>query len=149
MAPIIASTVATFNPAKTYGCAFGSRTRRNTVLSLAAYERMSSIADGGTEVRPRVVSTTRGKKQRTAAITIFEVIPVTPNQLFVIGAKAMIGTAPAAIAYGMTAACRVRQRATTTAARNPSEQPIAKPPSASRKVKNAASHSSPPSAASV
>ena len=37
-------------------------------------------------------------------MTIFEVIPVTPNQLFVIGAKAMIGIAPAAIAYGMTAA---------------------------------------------
>src|SRR5918994_5728725 len=125
MAPIIASTVATFNPAKTYGCAFGSRTRRNTVLSFAAYERMSSIAEGGTDVRPRVVFTIMGKKHRTAAMTIFEVMPVTPNQLFVIGANAMIGTAPAAIAYGITAAWSSRQRATATAARNPSEQPIA------------------------
>src|ERR671914_1666023 len=103
MAPIMASTVATFNPEKTYGSAVGSRTRRKTVSSEAAYERMSSIADAGTDVSPRVVFTITGKKQRTAAMTIFDVIPVTPNQLFVIGANAMIGTAPAAIAYGMTA----------------------------------------------
>ena len=66
--------------------------------SSAAYERISSIADGDTDVSPRIVFTITGKKQRIAAITIFEVIPVTPNQLFVIGANAMIGTAPAAIA---------------------------------------------------
>ncbi len=39
----------------------------------------------------------------TAAITIFEAGERIPNQLFVIGAKAMIGIAFAAIAYGMSA----------------------------------------------
>src|SRR6187402_2661298 len=104
MAPIIARTVATFRPEKTYGSDVGSRTRRKTVRSLAAYERISSSEDAGTEVSPFIVFTSMGKKQRIAAIAIFEDMPVTPNQLFVIGANAMIGIAPAAIAYGMTAA---------------------------------------------
>ncbi len=43
--------------------------------------------------------TITGKKQSTAAIAIFEKSWLsTPNQLFVIGAKAMIGIALAAIA---------------------------------------------------
>ena len=65
-----------------------------------------------------------GKKQRIAAIAIFEDMPVTPNQLFVIGANAMIGIAQAAIAYGMTAARSSRYRAIAAAARNPAAQPI-------------------------
>jgi hypothetical protein len=44
------------------------------------------------------VFTSTGKKQMTAAIAIFEDGERIPNQLFVIGAKAMIGTAFAAIA---------------------------------------------------
>jgi hypothetical protein len=42
--------------------------------------------------------TSTGKKHRTAAIAIFESGFRTPNHWFVIGAKAMIGTAFAAIA---------------------------------------------------
>ena len=66
--------------------------------SLAAYERISSTASGGTDVRPRSVLIITGKKQMTAAITIFEAGERIPNQLFVIGAKAMIGIALAAMA---------------------------------------------------
>ena len=71
MAPIIASTVAIFNAEKTYGSAFGIRTRRKISTSPAAYERISSIEDGRTDVSPRSVFTSTGKKQSTAAITIF------------------------------------------------------------------------------
>ena len=52
MAPIIASTVATFNPENTYGSELGSRTRRKIASSLAAYERMSSIEDAGPRSAP-------------------------------------------------------------------------------------------------
>src|SRR5918993_65991 len=52
-APIIASTVATFKAVKRYGSEFGIRTRRKISTSPAAYDRISSIDDGRTEVRPR------------------------------------------------------------------------------------------------
>ena len=74
------------------------RTRRKTSTSLAAYERMSSMDSGRTDVRPRRVFTRTGKKQRMAAIAIFECGFRTPNHAFMIGANAMIGTALAAIA---------------------------------------------------
>src|SRR5919106_2451463 len=71
-APIIARTLATFNAEKRYGSEFGSLTRRKIASSPAAYERISSIDDARTAVRPRSVFTKTGKKQSTAAITIFE-----------------------------------------------------------------------------
>src|SRR5712691_2790643 len=101
IAPIIESTAATFRPVNMNGSEFGIRTWRNTAMSPAAYERMSSIDLGFTDVSPRNVFTITGKKQRTAAIAIFETGFRSPNQLFVIGAKAMIGTAFAAIAKGI------------------------------------------------
>src|SRR4026207_1 len=98
MAPIMASTLATFKPEKTNGSEFGIRTRLNVEASLAAYERISSMDSGRTEVRPRSELTSTGKKHRTAAIAILECGENVPNQALVIGAKAMIGTAFAAIA---------------------------------------------------
>src|SRR6476646_4893247 len=103
MAPIIASTVATFNAAKTNGSAVGIRTRRKISSSPAAYERISSTWDGRTEVRPRSVLTMTGKKQRTAAVAIRGVSESGSNQALKIGANAMIGIAFAAIAIGMSA----------------------------------------------
>src|SRR5919106_1511684 len=90
-APIIARTLATFNAEKRYGSELGSRTRQKIVSSPAAYDRISSIDDGCTEVSPRSVFTNTGKKHRIAAITIFESGFKSPNHWFVIGAKAMIG----------------------------------------------------------
>ena len=53
--------------------------------------------------------TSTGKKHSTAAMTIFELFVIPPeNHWFVIGAKAMIGIAFAAIAYGMSAVPRIR-----------------------------------------
>src|ERR671915_2537973 len=124
MAPIIASTVATFKAVKMYGSAVGKRTRRKISSSPAAYERMSSIWLGRTDVSPRSVFTNTGKKTSTAAIAIFEAGLSVPNQLFVIGAKAMIGIALAAIANGITAAANPRQRARRSAVRIAAEQPI-------------------------
>src|SRR5918999_5851720 len=95
---------------------------------------MSSIWAGRTDVSPRRVLTKTGKKQITAAIAIFDSGSIAPNQLFVIGAKAMIGTALAAIAYGMIALPRPRQRASRSATRIAAAEPIAKPPSASLNV---------------
>src|SRR5215210_4627850 len=95
---------------------------------------ISSICCGLTEVSPRSVFTSTGKKQSTAAITIFESWLSVPNQLFVIGANAMIGIAFAAIANGISAVAKVRQRARTSAVRIAAEQPITQPPKASSNV---------------
>ena len=51
-----------------------------------------------------------------------------------IGAKAMIGTALAAIANGISARPRLRKRASTIAERIASVLPITKPPKASENV---------------
>src|SRR5215211_174262 len=126
-APIIARTLATFNAEKRYGSELGSLTRRKIEYSPAAYDRISSIDDGRTDVRPRSVFTNTGKKQRIAAITIFESGFRSPNHWFVIGANAMIGIAFAAIMYGISARPSGRQRAQTSAARTPAAEPIAKP----------------------
>src|SRR2546423_601416 len=99
---------------------------------------MSSIDSGGTEVSPRSELTSTGKKQRTAAITIFDQGLRSPNHAFVIGAKAMIGMAFAAIAYGMSARPTGFQRARTRASRNARLQPRAKPPRASLNVNHPA-----------
>ena len=78
--------------------------------------------------------TITGKKTRIAAIAIFEVFESGPNHWFVIGAKAMIGTALAAIANGSSARPRLRKRASTIAETIASVEPITKPPSASENV---------------
>src|ERR671917_1804922 len=103
MAPIMASTVAIFKAEKMNGSAVGMRTRRKISTSPHAYERISSTELGRTLVSPRSVFTSTGKKQSTAAMAIFESGFRRPNQLFVMGANAMIGIALAAIAYGMSA----------------------------------------------
>ena len=87
--------------------------------------------------------TSTGKKQRTAAIAIFELfVSPPPNHWFVIGAKAMIGIAFAATAYGSSAVPSGRQRASTRANRIAIPEPITNPPSASWNVYHPADHSS-------
>src|SRR5947209_7931936 len=122
----MASTHATFSAAKTNGSEFGIRTRRNSSRCPAAYERMSSIDSGRTDVSPRSELTSTGKKQRTAVMVIFDHGLSVPNQAFVIGAKAMIGIAFAAIMYGISAVPSGRQRASASAETNATEQPITK-----------------------
>ena len=134
MAPIMASTVAILSAVKRYGSELGMRTRRKIWICPPPYERISSSADGRTVVRPRSVLTITGKKTRIAAIAIFEVFSSGPNHWFVIGAKAMIGTALAAIASGMTALPSTRQRANTSATPKPRSDPTTKPPTASENV---------------
>jgi hypothetical protein len=85
-------------------------------------------------VSPLSVLTMTGKKQSTAAIAIFENGFRSPNQLFVIGANAMIGTALAAIANGISARPAVRNRVSRSAVRMPRLEPSTKPPSASLNV---------------
>ncbi len=103
---------------------------------------MSSSDSGRTEVRPRSVLTSTGKKQRTAAIMTFDHGESVPNQAFVIGANATIGTALAAIMYGMRALPSGRQRASTSARTKATEQPRTNPPTASLKVIHPARRSS-------
>src|SRR3954447_3838782 len=103
IAPIMARTVATFKAEKTSGSAVGARSFQKTAISPAAYERISSSEVGRTLVSPRSVLTITGKKQRTAATAIFEVAASGSNQALKIGANAMIGTALAAIAIGISA----------------------------------------------
>ena len=115
MAPIIASTLAIFSAANTYGSEVGMRTRRKTAMLPAAYERISSTCCGRTDVSPRSVLTSTGKKHRNAAMKIFEPFSI-PNQALAIGAKAMIGIALAAMKYGINAEPSGRKRASTSAA---------------------------------
>src|SRR3954471_15759198 len=115
MAPIIASTGATFNAEKTNGSAVGTRTRRKMSSSPAAYDRIRSTCAGRTDVRPRSVLTKTGKKQRTAAVAIRGDGDSGSNQALKIGEKAMIGIAFAAIAIGISAAASRLNRASMTA----------------------------------
>src|SRR3954453_1370100 len=100
MAPIIASTVATFNAENTNGSAVGTRTRRKMSSSPAAYDRIRATCAGRTDVRPRSVLTKTGKKQRTAAVAIRGAGESGSNHALKIGANAMIGIALAAIGTG-------------------------------------------------
>ncbi len=75
-----------------------------------------------------------GKNTSTAAIIIFESGLRTPNQLFMRGAIAMIGTAPAAMASGRSAARALAQRAVANATSTPATVPMTSPPRASNSV---------------
>src|SRR5262249_54329455 len=143
IAPIIDRTAAIFSPVNMKGSELGMRTRRNVSSSPPPYERISSIEDGCTDVSPRRALIIVGKKQSTGGMTICETGLIRPNQLLVIGANAMIGTALAAIASGMRAVPTVRNRASSSAARTPRLAPIANPPSASLSVYRPACHRAP------
>src|SRR5262249_18811460 len=70
-APMTASVMATFAPAKTNGMAIGSRTFVNVLNALARYERLRSSSSGGVAASPVAVSTTTGKNAtRKATITL-------------------------------------------------------------------------------
>jgi hypothetical protein len=134
IAPIRLRVVPTLRAVKKYGKAFGILTRRRTDDSDAAYERISSRAAGSTWVSPRVTLTRTGKKTRTATIIIFDSGLSTPNQLFMSGAKAMIGTALAPIARGSSSSRAVTKRAVRSATTTPAVVPMASPPNASMRV---------------
>ena len=90
----------------------------------AAYERISSIGEGRTEVSPRSVFTSTGKKQSTASDRHLRALLERPNHAFAIGAKAMIGIALAAIAIRHQRRRRARrQRASTSATTIPAPLP--------------------------
>src|SRR6185503_19627669 len=127
-------TLATFKDVKTNGSAVGTRTWRQIAKPEAAYDRISSIWRGLALCNPRSVFTITGRKHRTAAMAIFELGDSGLNQLFRIGANAMIGMAFAATASGISAEPSVRKREMTVAAAMPAIEPIANPPSASLNV---------------
>ena len=134
IAPMRLSVVASFIAVKKYGKAFGIRTLRRICHSLAAVERISSMAAGSTWTRPRVTFAMTGKNTRTAAMTILDSGFSSPNQLFISGAKAMIGTALAATARGSSTPRAVAQRAVANATTTPATVPITRPPRASMSV---------------
>jgi hypothetical protein len=119
---------------KKYGSAAGARTLRKVCASLAAYDRIISSAAGSALISPRTVLIITGKKTSTATIIIFETGLVTPNQLFMIGAKATIGIAFAAMAKGIRALRAKTKRAVSSATSTPPTKPIANPPTASMSV---------------
>src|SRR5882762_5329330 len=133
IAPISDRVALTLKAVKMYGSAFGARTLAKIAISLAAYERMSSSDAGSTRVRPRSVLIMIGKNTRIAT-TIIESGFRIPNQLFMIGAKAMIGTEFAAIAKGSKARLAVAHRAIANATTSAATPPITRPPTASTSV---------------
>ena len=141
MAPMRLSVAPILSAVKKYGRALGNRTSRRMVHSDAAYDRISSSAAGSTWVSPRVTLTTTGKKTRTATIIILDSGLSTPNQLFISGANAMIGTALAPIASGSSSSRAVANRAVRAATMTPAAVPMASPPRASKSVETAATRS--------
>ena len=98
---------------------------------------MRSRASRSGDSSPRTVPTIVGKNVIIATIAIL--LPCsTPNQTIASGAKAMMGTELAAIAYGRRASATDRHRTLTTATPMPSVHPIANPASASWAVYHAA-----------
>ena len=75
-----------------------------------------------------------GKNTSTAAISAFESGLMSPNQLLISGANAMIGTALAATASGSRMPRAVTKRAATNATARPASVPISSPTSASWSV---------------
>ena len=111
------------------------RTRRKIAIWPPPYDRISSRSCGRTDVNPRRVLTSTGKKHRTAAITTFELFVNPPlNHWLVIGANAMIGIAFAATKYGIRAVPSGRQRARTSATTIAAPEPSRNPPKASWNV---------------
>src|SRR6266511_4545895 len=130
-APIKLNVLQTLSAPNRYGSALGRRTLSNTCHSSVAYERINSKADGSTWVSPRIILIIIGKNVMIATIIIFESWVVRPNQLFMIGAKAMMGTELAAIAKGSNTSRAAVQRTVVSATRIPALQPITSPPTAS------------------
>src|SRR5919106_1917077 len=95
---------------------------------------MSSSAAGSAAMRPRVTLTMTGKYTSTAAIIILLNGLSAPNQLFMSGANAMIGIAPAAMPSGISVSLAVAQRAVRNAVRTAATVPMASPPTASNVV---------------
>src|SRR3954468_1718261 len=138
MAPMRLSVDASLSAVNRYGSAFGTRTLRRIVPSLAAYERISSSAPASAPDRPRVTFAITGKNDRTAAIIIFESGLVSPNHALNSGDRAMIGIAFAATAIGSSRPRATPQRLATSATRMPAAVPIRNPPIASVSVLRAA-----------
>src|SRR5262249_32783010 len=100
MAPIRLKVLQTLRALNREGRACGRRSLSSTCHSEVAYERSNSKAQGSISVSPRSMLIIIGKNVITATIIILESCVVTPNQLFMIGAKAMMGTELAAMAQG-------------------------------------------------
>src|SRR5690606_32452157 len=98
------------------------RSARRILNGDAAYEFISSSWRGSISVRPRTVLIIAGKNTIMATIAIFDAGLVMPNQLFIIGAKAIIGTELAAIAKGIIASLIIVQRAVASATKIPAPQ---------------------------
>src|SRR5450759_1250522 len=141
-APIVASVVATRRAMNRNGSADGMRTQRKTWALLAAQARISSIAAGSALVSPRTVLIMTGKKQMIAEIIALEICWSIPHQLFMIGAKAMMGIELAAIAKGRSDSRTITNRAVIVPARIPATEPRTSPATISHNVYDAAAHSS-------
>src|SRR5256885_1507033 len=95
------------------GNAFGICSLRSVSTSLAAYDCISFSEAGLILVRSRIVLAMTGKKTIIATITTRGIMLSGPNQLIVIGVKAMIGIVFVLIAIGRSVSWVVRQRAIT------------------------------------
>ena len=119
---------------------------RKIAHSPEAYERISSIARGSADSRPRTVFTVTGKKVRYAEMTetrsqsvgVQPAIERLPRPTTTIGAIARIGIVCEPTTYGIRPRWSIWYRAITAPSVKPTIVPIAKPTSASLAVKSAA-----------
>ena len=79
-----------------------------------------------------------GKKTSSTTTAILAIGFVIPNQLLMIGATAMIGMAEMPMATGRMASRALAHRATANATTTPMTTPMPSPPSASKRVFEAA-----------
>ena len=146
IAPTTLAVAAIFSAVKMYGSADGTRSFQRIVHPRAAYECMSSSAQGSADWSPRRVLTVTGKNVRYAAITETRTqsgggpppIETLPSPRTTIGASARMGIVCEATTYGMTPRRSTSKCARTTPSTNPTTAPNRNPTAAARAVKSAA-----------
>ena len=92
----------------------------------AAYERISSIARGSNERRPRIIAIVTGKNVRYVAMITTE-MTFAPNANTIIGARATIGMVWLAMTYGTSARSSSREWTKSVARTSPSSAPSEEP----------------------
>src|SRR4029078_1151381 len=108
IAPTIPAVAEIFSAVKRYGSEAGRWRFQENLEVVAAYDRISSIARGSNERRPRIIAIVTGKNVRYVAMTTTEVT-FAPKAKTINGARAMIGMVWLATTYGTSARSSSRE----------------------------------------
>src|SRR3990172_4495075 len=133
IAPTMLAVAAILRAVNRYGSDAGSRNFTYACHGDAAYDRISSMARGSNERRPRIIAIVTGKKVRYVAM-MTTLMTLWPKANTIIGARAMIGMVWLAMTYGTKARSKRREWTNAVASARPTNAPTTKPIPASRHV---------------